>query len=80
MKWLLCALAFTGLVALAVFTAGQRAANVRCRRQIEVAFDKATVQNIEHAQLVHRLRQATGKERLAERWVRLAKRLEAREQ
>lgn len=78
MKWLLCALAFTGLVALAVFTVGQRAANVRCRKSIEEAFDKATVQSIEHAQLLHRLRQATGKERLAERWTRMQKRMEAR--
>lgn len=78
MRWFLCGLAFTGLVGLAVFTVAQRASNVRCRKHIEAAFDQASIQGIEHELLLHRMRQATGKERLAARWIRMTKRLEAR--
>ena len=77
MKWLLCGLLFTALVALAVYTTALKANNVRTRRQIEETLGQASVRGIEHEQLLHRLRQATGKEKLTDRLAKHMRRLGA---
>ena len=74
MRWLLCGLVFTALISLAVSTTALKASNVRSRKAIEEALGQASVRGIEHEFLLHRLRQATGRQKLAERLARHLKR------
>jgi|SoiMethySBSTD1v2_1073268.scaffolds.fasta_scaffold1343747_2 hypothetical protein len=80
MNWFLCGLVFTAFVALSVYTVALKASNVRCRRQIEQTLDQAKVRAIEREQLVHRMRQAKGREKLAECLSRHLERAEGKAQ